>query len=80
MDALTALGVAVWGSAAIFGLFVWVDARAAFDHDDVTHTASEKIKRWRRKAAWRTVALSAAIGALALIPVYLFAHLVLELV
>lgn len=71
--------VLLW--AVILGLvvvFVVVDARNAYDGDERTATLSGYIKRWRRKKRGRAVALSAVIAFLALIPVYLFIHLVLE--
>jgi len=64
-----------WGAWALY------DAVFAFDHDPDTHTASERIKAWRRaKGVTGDVALGGPILALLAIPIYLFLHLVLELV
>ena len=60
-------------------LFVAVDARNAFDGDPGTATLSGYIKAWRRKRRSRAWLLGGVIVLLALIPVYLFCHLVLEL-
>ena len=60
-------------------LFVVVDARNAFDGDPSTATLSGYIKAWRRRSAKRAYLLGAVIVSLVAIPVYLFAHLVLEL-
>jgi hypothetical protein len=69
----------VW-SAILAGvaLFVIVDARNAFDADETTMTLSGYIKRWRRLRRYRTWLLGSWICLLVLVPVYLFAHLVLE--
>ena len=80
MTALSLLALCVLVSLILFAAFTWVDAKAAFDNDPDTHTASERIKHWRRLRRWRAVLLAGAICALAAIPVYLFLHLVLEVV
>ena len=59
-------------------MFVVVDARNAYDGDPSTATLSGYIKRWRRKKPGRSYLLTGVILFLALIPIYLFVHLVLE--
>lgn len=80
MTALGLLGLATLISLVMYMDFVYWDIKAAFDKDPDTHTASERIKRWRRSSPYRTVLLASVIACLAAIPVYLFAHLVLEIV
>ncbi len=79
MTALALLGLALVVSLTVFGAFAYADAKAEFDHDPDTHTASERIRQWRRKRLWHTALLSSIVGALALIPPVLFLHLVLDL-
>jgi hypothetical protein len=81
MTPILALGFTILVSAALWARWVWEDAKAAFDEDPKSHTASEKMKHWRRVRGKRgSVMLATPIVALALIPVYLFLHLILELV
>ena len=85
MIALWLLAAAILGSTLLFVIFVISDARAAFDHDPSTHTASELIKRWRRAhGVFGLLALLAPLALLAggveLLAAWLFVHLVLELV
>jgi hypothetical protein len=61
-------------------VFIVVDAHNAFDGDPTTATLSGYIKAWRRKRAYRSYLLGTVIAGLVLIPIYLFAHLVLEVV
>ena len=71
----------VWATIlAGVAVFVYVDARNAFDGDPATATLSGYIKAWRRKRPYRSFVLGSFIVGTALVPVYLFAHLVLELV
>jgi ABC-type sugar transport system permease subunit len=71
----------LWGLIiALLSAFVVVDARNAYDKDPETPTLSEYIKRWRRKNAYRAGLLATTIATLLVIPVYLFVHLVLEVV
>ena len=78
LTALALLAFVLAISLLIWAVFAIVDARAAFDGDPKTWTASGRIKQWRRKAWWRTALLSLILAALAMIPVTLFFHLVLE--
>lgn len=85
MLALGLLGVALLGSALAWGAFVWADVVAAFDGDPDTHTASELIQAWRRAhGAFGFLALLVPLillgGGVALLVLYLFIHLELELV
>ena len=48
--------------------------------DPETATLSGYIKAWRRKKPGRSWLLGAVIVGLVLIPIYLFAHLVLEVI
>ena len=80
MDALALLAVTLLVSVILWAYFAFVDANAAFDGSPETHTASERIKRWRRRSELHTLALAGVVAALAVIPVYLFAHLIFELV
>jgi hypothetical protein len=74
---LTLLGL----SAAAWLGWAVKDAIYAFDRDEDTHTASERMKQWRRKHGFKgDVALGTPILALLAIPIYLFLHLILELV
>ena len=68
------------GIALLLTVFITVDARNAFDGDPETATLSGYIKAWRRQREGRSLLLAATISSLVLIPVYLLAHLVLELV
>jgi hypothetical protein len=69
--ALILLGVAV---------FIVVDACNAFDENDATPTFSGYIKAWKCRRPYRTPLLGAICASLVLVPVYLFLHLVLELI
>jgi hypothetical protein len=71
----TGLWTLILGGVAIF---VVVDARNAYDGDEETPTLSGYIKAWRRQEPYRTPLLGACVCSLVLVPLYLFAHLVLE--
>jgi len=73
--------VLLWiGILSGVAVFVAVDARNAFDDDPTTRTLSGYIKAWRRARAYRTALLGACVCSLVLVPVYLFLHLVLEMI
>lgn len=65
------------GMLVVFVAWCLYDAKAAFDRDPDTHSASEFIKRWVRAAPWfrLLVALLLVNGA-----TYLILHLVLQVV
>jgi hypothetical protein len=80
-EALTSLAWLLGGSALAWLGWALYDAIFAFDGDPDTHTASERIKQWRRKRGWKgDLTLGVPILTLLAIPIWLFLHLVLELV
>lgn len=90
MTAIAALTVAlaVTGLALIFwAWFVWKDAKAAFDRDPATHTASELIQHWRRQRGLAGavmlavgLVLVAVVGTcLIALTTWLVLHLIFEL-
>lgn len=81
----------IWGLALLLlanliGWSAWIiwDAKDAFDGDPYTHSASERMKHWRRtKGKKGYVYLGIPIASLAVlalfVAIYLAGHLLLEL-
>lgn len=81
MTPIVALAFTLLVSAALWGRWVWEDAKAAFDGDPSTVSASDVLRHWRRgHGVWGYLGLGAPIFALFTIPTYLVLHLLLDLV